>query len=455
LESKASSTQSFRIKKFLSEYYPLIAVLFGFLMVSLSLGPYTNGDTQWEMDAVAGVLNTGLPYANGYLIDQPPVGFYIQALWFKALGVSVVNGAFLVTLFGLGCVALVHGVGRLFFDRTTAFFAALMFAFSPWHLILSRTFLIDAQCLFFSLLSLFVGLVALKKDSFRLFVFAGVIFAVAFNTKLYAVFTLVPLLIFLYQHKRNNFKRLLVWCAAFSVPVLVASIIWYELIIGSDLHAIFLHKDFSVPIPDLANPTPFFTTNFLVSYGVGWFFLDALILSVVFSVWQRHLFRDLRFSDAACLAIIVCVLSVNIFLGAILDLKAPFLNTIKYSYQALPFFSLLAASLAAKSSCLFRVNRLSCGLRKPFFVGLSVLGLILVGSTVFYNMYFVNLFSTWEYLLLKVDPNLNVGYSLFSFLPITAGSSLMYIQYLGFALALSGTLWANRSKVKLVLKKIV
>jgi 4-amino-4-deoxy-L-arabinose transferase-like glycosyltransferase len=454
LENKASTIQTFSLKQFLSVHYPLLAVLAGFLMVSLSLGPYTNGDTQWEMDAVAGVLNTGLPYANGYLMDQPPLGFYFQALWFTAFGVSIGNGVFLVTLFGLGCVALVYGLGCLLYSRTAGFFAALLFAFSPWHLILSRTFLIDVPCLFFTLLSLFVGLVALKKDSFRLFVAAGIVFAVAFNTKLYAVYMLIPLLIFLYRHKHNNPKRFVIWFAAFILPVLVASIVWYEIVTGSDLYAIFLHTDFSVPIPDLANPTPFFATNFLVSYGLGWFFLDAVLLSVVFSLWQRRLFRGFRLSDATCVVVIVCVLCVNIFLGAILDLKAPFLNTIKYSYQALPLFCLLGASIVIKSSPLLKVGWLSAGLRKPFFVGLAVLGFSLVAAAVFYNMYFVHLFSTWEYLIFKVDPTINVGYSLFNFQPITAESSLMFLQYLGFALGLSGAIWVSRNKIILLLKKI-
>jgi 4-amino-4-deoxy-L-arabinose transferase-like glycosyltransferase len=405
------------------------------------------------MDAVEGVLNTGLPYANGYLMDQPPLGFYIQALWFTAFGVSIGNGAFLVTLFGLGCVALVYGIGTLIYNRTTGFFGVLLFAFSPWHLILSRTFLIDSQCLFFSLLSLFVGLVALKRGSFRLFLVSGLLFAVAFNTKLYAVFTLIPIVIFIYQSKRKDLKRVAIWLAAFAVPVLVSSIIWYEIITGSDLYAIFLHTDFSVPIPDLANPTPFFATNFLVGYGLGWFFIDALIVSVVFSVWQRHLFRGFRLSDATCVAVIACIISINVFLGAILDLKAPFLNTIKYSYQTLPFFSLLAASLVTKSFAFLKVNQLNTGLRKPFFAGLMFLGFILVASAVFYNMYFVHMFSTWEYLIFKVDPNINVGYSLFNFQPITADSALMYLQYLGFALAISGVLWVSRNKLQLLLKK--
>ena len=140
------------------------------MLVALSLGPYHNGDTAWEYDAVLGVMKYGLPYANGlYLMDQPPLGFYIQAAFFKGFGLSINNGTFLVTLFGLGCVALVYAIGKTMYNKTTGFFAASLFAFSPWHLLLSRTFLIDVPCLFFSLLSLFVGIIAVQKEFVQTF----------------------------------------------------------------------------------------------------------------------------------------------------------------------------------------------------------------------------------------------------------------------------------------------
>ena len=99
--------------RFFSEYYPLLSVLIGFLLVSFSVGPYQNGDTAWEHDAMSGVLKYGLPYANGNLMDQPPLGFYIQAVFSKAFGLSINNGTFLVTLFGLGCITLVYGIGKV------------------------------------------------------------------------------------------------------------------------------------------------------------------------------------------------------------------------------------------------------------------------------------------------------------------------------------------------------
>ncbi|HLN88588.1 MAG TPA: hypothetical protein VK253_00825, partial [Candidatus Binatia bacterium] len=48
------------LKKFLSENYPLLSILLGFMLVAISVGPYYNGDTAWEFDAVSGVTKYGL-----------------------------------------------------------------------------------------------------------------------------------------------------------------------------------------------------------------------------------------------------------------------------------------------------------------------------------------------------------------------------------------------------------
>lgn len=156
-------------------------------------------------------------------MDQPPLGFYIQAVFSKAFGLSINNGTILVTLFGLGCIALVYGIGKFAYNKTTGFIASALLAFSPWHLVLSRSFLIDVPCLFFSLLSLFIGLIAVRRGPFKLFVVSGIVFAAAFNTKLYAVFILTPLLSFFFYNNPKNLKRMVTWLGAFSIPALLAS----------------------------------------------------------------------------------------------------------------------------------------------------------------------------------------------------------------------------------------
>lgn len=120
-------------KKLVVDYFPLFCLLIAFTLTSLSVGPYNNGDTVKEYDAVTGILKTGLPViVGGYLMDEPPVGFYIQALFFYVAGATLENGLVVILLFGLGSVALVYLIGEILYSKTTGFFAALLFAFSPW-----------------------------------------------------------------------------------------------------------------------------------------------------------------------------------------------------------------------------------------------------------------------------------------------------------------------------------
>jgi hypothetical protein len=148
----------------------------------------------------------------------------------------------------------------------------------------------------------------------------------------------------------------------------------------------------------------------------------------------------------------MCALSVNTFLGAALDLKAPFLDAFKYNFQTLPFFSLLAASLISKSLAMFNSAKTKLNISKIVLYALAVAGVFLVVASILYNMRFVNLFSSANYLIFRVEPTVNVGYSLFNSAP-TSGNTL-YIQLFGFAVALSGLFWIGRHKITSPLKLI-
>jgi hypothetical protein len=103
------------IRNLLSDNYPLLSILIGIGLVSVSIGPFQNGDTQWEYEAASGVIRWGMPYVGsfGNMINQPPLGFYIEALFFKVFGLSFDVGVALVTLFGLGCIVLVYEIGKV------------------------------------------------------------------------------------------------------------------------------------------------------------------------------------------------------------------------------------------------------------------------------------------------------------------------------------------------------
>ncbi len=439
--------------KGLCEYYPIFAVLAGYLLVAASLGPFTNGDTVWELDATSGVLQYGLPYANGfYLIDQPPVGFYVQAAFAGVFGLSFSNGTFVTTLFGLGCVLFVYVIGMKLYDRLTGTLAAALFAFSPWHLVLSRAFLIDVQCLFFSLFSLAMAVFAIRKGSLKLFFVSGIIFAVAFNTKLYAVFALIPILALFLKEGTKKIRKATIWLAVFGLPALILSVLWYETVTGISMSSIILHNDFITQNPAGVVPSYFFATNFLATYGLGWLFIDVAILSLIFGVALRKQFRSFLFWDVICLGVIIAVVGVNTVLGATFNLKAPYQNAIKYCYQALPFFAFLAGSLGRKSLLLINWSKTNTKVKKIALLLVGTTGLGLTAGALLYNMRYVNLFSTADFLIFRVEPTVNLGYSLFKANSTVGGSSIWVMQYVGFAIALSGLVWLVRNRVKNALK---
>jgi 4-amino-4-deoxy-L-arabinose transferase-like glycosyltransferase len=432
------------IKKLLSENYPILGVLIGIILVSLSIGPYQNGDTLWEYQAAIGVIKWGRPYLSGWgnnIINQPPVGFFIEAGFFKIFGLSINTGTTLVTLFGLGSTVLVYKIGKELYGKSTGLFAAALFALTPWEFVLSRSFLIDAQCLFLSLLTLFIGIIAIRKGSFKLFMVTGAIFAAAFLTKFFAVYILIPLLLFYVYYRPKNLKRTFSWFGAFFLPVLIFTFYWYQVTLKQGI----LFNQSDLVIRNSSVPSFFFVFNFLVNYGLGWFFIGAAILSLVVCLMYRKFHKLLAF-DLICLATILFVVSVNTFLGAVLNLNAPYLNAIKYDYQSLPFFSLLAASLVGKGISLFNSLKSKGKLNKLFFFFVALGGLGLVAAAIFSNIYYTHQFSTLSYLIFRVEPGKNVGYSLTNTNP-TGNSPLIDIQYFGFAIVLSGLVWASRHKL--------
>jgi hypothetical protein len=281
----------------------------------------------------------------------------------------------------------------------------------------------------------------------KLFVVSGFAFAAAFNTKLYAVFVLIPLLAaFLYcRPKKTN--SLLLWLAVFFLPVLVSSFFWYETVAGIGMDSIFLHPDLFIQIPAGTAPTYFFATNFLVSYGLGWLFIDAAVFSLFISLVQRRLMLSFVLFDLLSVAVIISVIGVNTVLGAVFNLRAPFQNAFKYDYQALPFLCFLAASLLSKSLLMLKQSKTKNMFAKSSLFAGGLLGLILISATLFYNIRYTQFFSMWDYLIFRVDPSVDAGYSLFNAAPIAQNSPLTIIQLAGFALAISGLVWAGRHKI--------
>ena len=338
----------------LREHYSLLSILIGIGLVSSTIGPYQNIDTGLEFSAASGVLKWGWPYMKyvGDWINQPPVGFYTEALFLKGFGASYNSGVALITFIGLGCTFLVYKIGKVLYSKSTGLLAAALFGLTPWELALSKSFLVDVQCLFFSLLCLYIGIYAIHKNSFRLFMVSGIIFAIAFMTKFYAIYALIPLGVFYIYYRPKNLRRIFTWVGAYFVPLLTFFFLWYQVISGQGVFASLRNTDFSNHNSAGFVSSYFFVGNFLLNSLGGWILAAAALSLIIGFMFRKFLSKILVF-DLICLVTIVIAVSVNTVLGAGLNFSSPYLNPIKYDYQALPFMCLLAASLVNKCVSLF------------------------------------------------------------------------------------------------------
>jgi 4-amino-4-deoxy-L-arabinose transferase-like glycosyltransferase len=424
---------------FLREYRLVIGVLFGAALVSLSLGPYANFDTQVEFAAASSVVSHGLPFSSpGNLVNQPPLGFYLNGFFLRTFGLSYETGVAAVTLWGVGCVFLVYQIGKTFYNTRTGLVAAGVFALTPWQVVLARSFLIDVPCLFFSLLSLLVGVWAVQKASLRLTLVSGILFGFAFLTKFFAVFTLIPLAILFVKDPPKSLKLLFGQIGIFASPALFMYYLWYEEISRLGFFSFFGHNDFS----NFTQSTPsfYFLLKFF-SVNPGLLLLLAVGISIVLIISTRKYFRG-SFFDIVCVATIVGTAGVNMFLVLSLGLLVPYVDPVKYDYQALPAFCLLAASLLEKTRFARPLHGDRSGRsRLPFLAG--VIGVVLLAASIAANGLTLGSLASQDTVLFKVE-----GDVAFSFQNIgVPASSLQYaLLSLGFLVVVMCMILALRQK---------
>ena len=452
-----------KIKAVIISYYPLLSVLLGVVLISIVMGPYQTLDTNLEFNTTQGVLRWGYPYLDrfgapnndsyGDLFNMPPLGFYTQAAYFTIVPPSEQNGVALITLFGLACIVVIYGLGKLLYNSTTGLFAAALFGLAPWQLILSRAFLIDVQSLLLSLVCFYFGVLAIRRESVKYALISGVLFAAAIMTKQFAIFILIPLLLLYLYHRPKNLKRIIGQMVTFGLPTVFSSLSWYQGILGKDLLYLFTHNDFRDLNFPTYTPSYSFLGEFLTNYGLGIVFTCTITFSVISGVviWKQ-LSKDIIFSDIICIVTVVLILATVVYLGVSLNLKAAYTSAIKYAYQSLPFFCLLAASLVIKSGTWLKSAEKTHRLKKTVCYFFGITGVCLLVITLLVNLGIAQQLATTSYLIMRVQPGIDVGYAFHVDNPLSQGSSLLLLQVLGFLMVLSGIVWAERRVITNTLK---
>jgi hypothetical protein len=138
------------------------------------------------------------------------------------------------------------------------------------------------------------------------------------------------------------------------------------------------------------------------------------------------------------------ILGLNMYLGVTQNLKVPYTSAIKYSYQALPLFSLVAASIVMKSSTMLKSTNFFSKTRKFLFTIVAVIGLLLIASSLLWGIYDAHELSQMSFVIFSVQPGVLLGYSFDNFYTIAEGNPVICMQYAGFLLILSALIYSYK-----------
>ena len=128
--------------------------------------------------------------------NKPPLMFWLTALAYEALGVSVFSAKLASALAGVGCCVLVHRLAlRLFADERLALVAAFVLATTPRFVRNSATFRLDSGVTLFTLAALLCYVRAATDGRTRDWVLAGLAWGLGVMAK--GVFGLTGPFVFL------------------------------------------------------------------------------------------------------------------------------------------------------------------------------------------------------------------------------------------------------------------
>jgi hypothetical protein len=201
------------------------------------------------------------------------------------------------------------------------------------------------------------------------------------------------------------------------VPLALSLLVWNQIHdwmlpswLPRGLGYMFNHSDLSDFNPEGVVPVYSFISTFLLDEGLGYFFVAAVFTSLAVSLaFRKHFQKDTVFYDWMFAASILAVLGLNLYLGVALNLKVPYTSAIKYIYQALPWFSLIAASLTVKGASLWCSAKTSISIRMAVLVATACFGFMLILAVVFAGFYGAHELSHTEFVIFNVQPGMLLG----------------------------------------------
>ncbi|MEM4270737.1 MAG: glycosyltransferase family 39 protein, partial [Candidatus Pacearchaeota archaeon] len=146
-----------------------------------------------------------------------PIYYYFMTPFLWLFNYNPVGPAVMVAIFGVLTVYLVYKAGQMFFNKTTGIIAAIFYSISPLVIAYSRSSWNPNLMPFFSLLTLVVLHIALRKDKSWLIVLSGLLLGV--TMQLHYLATFLSVIMFSYVLLFEIFKNSKGFSSAFLIKL--------------------------------------------------------------------------------------------------------------------------------------------------------------------------------------------------------------------------------------------
>jgi len=174
----------------------LFFVSFVLLSYKLDYGSLEPWDEAWYAEVSRNVLRGDIfiMKSNGSTyIDHPPLGYWIEGLFFKVLGESEYSARLPSVIFGCLTIVLVFLLGSKISGMKAGLAAVLILFTSRWFLLRSRTGNLEPCLMFLQLSAVYLSWDAKKVSRIYL---AWFLFGLSFLVKTFASVTLLPLMVY-------------------------------------------------------------------------------------------------------------------------------------------------------------------------------------------------------------------------------------------------------------------
>ena len=307
----------------------LIAILFILLnLIGLSRTPIVLTDEATLNDpakelAFHGKLRSSIFAGHSGFEDayfwQPPGQVVVTAAVYKTFGFGIWQSRVPVLFFAAGvCILLYFLAMRLFNSHRAAAFASLLFAFDPRFIRASRSARMDAQCMFFSLLGVFLYLIADsdRKRRYMWIALSGLAIGIAGITHPIAIIWAITIIVLIIAIGPGSKIKSLV---SFIIPAGLPAAIWLvyalrtpQLFLDQFVH----HSNWHVLQGSIIQRLIEEPSRYMEAYRQSPILLLAYIVAFIWAMWTPLISRKIKITIA--ILVVVPVLFNALFMIKIL-----------------------------------------------------------------------------------------------------------------------------------------